>query len=140
MSYLSTLRARRNRVTNQIQHTRGQRSIVSNEVTRLRTALNSLNSALSDVRSAKSKIDRLSIHSSRWRGTNETTFSNRYSSYQTTVTSFMNNADHAKDRMEDDLRRAEAREQSLSSQITNLQQTLNSIDNQIRWERAKQGG
>ncbi|WP_096186923.1 YwqH-like family protein [Evansella halocellulosilytica] len=138
MSYLNTLYARRNRVSNQLHQTRQQHATASDEVSRLSTAVSNLQSAVSDLRSSKSKIDKLTIQASSWKGEKESTFSNRYSSYQSAVNRYSNKADDAKECMEDDLRRAEERRQSLAANISNLQWSINSLDNQIRWERMSQ--
>ncbi|MCK0473461.1 DUF5082 family protein [Halalkalibacter sp. APA_J-10(15)] len=138
MSYLHTLQSKRNRVSNQMYTKQQQHSVASDEVSRLTTALSNLQAEVSDLRSSKSRIDKLSIQTSRWKGKNESTFSSRYSSYQSVVGTYANRADDAKERVADDLRRAEERKNSLASDITNLQWSLNSLDNQIRWERVAQ--
>lgn len=126
------LRRQRTTVLNGMSNSRQQISVLSDKITRLQTASSNLQSSISVLETSKSNIDNLSIDNSRWKGTKENRFNNRYSTYQDSVRNYVQKVNDAKDGIDEELRRAEQSKAGYTAGLNNLQSTLNSLDYQIR--------
>lgn len=126
------LRRQRTTVLNGMQNSREQISILSDKITRLRTASNNLESSITELETSKSNIDNLSINNSRWKGTNENNFNGRYSTYQGHVGNFVQHTKNAKSTIDEEISQAEQSKAAYTTGLNNLQSTLNSLDAQIR--------
>jgi uncharacterized protein YukE len=115
-----------------MSNSRQQISVLSDKITRLQTASSNLQSSISVLETSKSNIDNLSIDNSRWKGTKENRFNNRYSTYQDSVRNYVQKVNDAKDGIDEELRRAEQSKAGYTAGLNNLQSTLNSLDYQIR--------
>src|SRR5690625_4758207 len=126
------LRSRRSTVLSGMSNSRQQISVLSDKITRLREASNNLQTSITQLESSKSIIDGLTIDNSRWKGTKESRFNNRYSGYQDSVRNFVQETNNAKDGIDEEIRRAEQSKAGYTTGLNNLQSSLDSLDYQIR--------
>lgn len=132
MSSLSYLRYRKNIVSSQIQSNRSLVSNVEEKIARLKKARSDLSSFLSNVRSTRNSINRLTISSTSWKGNSKTNFDKKYNRYKDSVGKYVKKIEDERNTINYDIQRYESQRSSYLSSISSLQQTLNSLNWQIR--------
>lgn len=134
---VNLLKRQRSTVLSGINNSRQQINILSDKISRLQTASSNLQSSIIELETILSNVENLSIDSNRWRGTKQTEFSDRYSSYETSVSNYCRNVNDAKDIIDEEIRRAEQSKAGYEAGLSNLQSTLNSLDSQIRMAESR---
>ncbi|SDZ24947.1 protein of unknown function [Evansella caseinilytica] len=129
---LSHLLTKKSAVMQDIRYSRSQLSQLADKITRLRTAVNRIQTDIIDLETTKRKIDRFSVDTSSWKGANETAFVRRYSTYRSNVNHFLQKTVATRDELEADLRSAEQSNLYYTNSLSGLQASLSSLDNQIR--------
>lgn len=141
MSTLVYLRNRRTNITRQINTNRSMVSSLDGRIKRLEKARTNLLSALTNIRSTRTSINRLSISSSNWRGNGKNSFDGKYDRYKGSVKTYVAKVENAKLTIDNDIKRYEAQRSSCLTSISNLQQNLDTLNWQIQqMERAMRSG
>ncbi|WP_079709011.1 YwqH-like family protein [Paraliobacillus ryukyuensis] len=134
VSSLSYLRSRKYAVQREISSCHDRVAELEEKIARLKEAIQKLSTVLSDIDSIKSSINQLTINATNWRGENEKEFDTNYDQYKDSIESYVKDTEDAKDIMNDDIRRYEAKRDALLIRISNLESELSSINVQIRRE------
>jgi len=134
---LSLLRSRKQTVLAGMDNARKQISTVEDKIERLRETANELSRKIGELETAKSSIDGLTIDESSWKGKNKQTFEGNYSDYQHAVKQYISKAKDAKEEMEEEITRYETSKANYMTGLNNLENTLTSLEYQIREAEAK---
>lgn len=138
MTSLSQLRSQKMTVLGGMANTENRISSLEEKISRLRKASGKLGTSVSDLESIKGSITGLTINTGRWKGKEENEFEQHYSSYKESVKQYVSGAGNARDAMDQDIKRYEADKATSITGLNNLENTLNSLDGQIRVAQAKE--
>ncbi|WP_179288087.1 YwqH-like family protein [Terribacillus saccharophilus] len=105
---LSILQSRKQSLLNGIRDARSQANIWGDKISRLQEASNSLQADITVLEADKSKIDSFEIDKKRWKGKEETRFSDAYAEYKEQVQLFLKKTKQAKETIDDEIVRFEA--------------------------------
>lgn len=135
---LSILQSRKQSLLNGISDARSQANMWGDKISRLQEASNSLQADITALEADKSKIDSFEIDKKRWKGKEETRFSDAYSEYKEQVQLFVKKTKEAKATVDDEIVRFEANRASCLVSAENLTMSLSSVEGRIRQEMEKE--
>ncbi|MFD1361467.1 YwqH-like family protein [Lentibacillus salinarum] len=132
---LSQLQSQKSTVLRGIANSESKISGLEDKISRLQQASSQLATSISELETIKGSIDGLTIDAGRWKGKEENSFEENYSSYKDSVKRFVSKTEGAKDTIDQDIKRYEADKAAYSTGLSNLEDTLNSLETQISQEQ-----
>ncbi|MBO1003924.1 YwqH-like family protein [Pseudogracilibacillus auburnensis] len=106
-------------------------SNMEDKVSRLQGASSNLATSISEVEILKSSISDLKVDSRRWKGKEKKNFEDAYSSYKESMKNYFSRTEEAKDAIDEDIKRYEAKIDTYTIGLNNLEITLDVLNKQI---------
>ncbi|WP_449354458.1 YwqH-like family protein [Virgibacillus natechei] len=132
MTSLGQLRSQKATVLKGMSDSRDQISTMTDKISRLQEASNTLTTNIDELETTKSNIDGLSVDEGKWQGKNKTTFEDQYNAYKDSVKDFLSKTKDAKEGIDEEIKRAEQSKINYTNGLNNLEDSLNSLENQIK--------
>ena len=136
---LGLLRSQKRTVELVISGAKSNISDVEDKIERLKAAVKELEAGVEDMEAIKKSIDNLTVDEASWKGKNKDKFEDHYSEYQDAVETCISKTKDAKETMEEEITRYEQQRTNFITGLNNLENTLISLEKQIRKLEAEQG-